>query len=122
MTELYEITKKLKDQFPSYTFFICRGVFGKYISVEIHGQIAFTIWIDKNTGHKVLLDEINFNKHNWLKKILKSKSFHWSKFRNLPWRRDYHNIIAEKIKLANPERKLVRNRLELSLQEMHLIK
>ena len=122
MTDLNNIVQKLKEEFPIYSFYVLKGLFGKYIAVEIHKKIPFTIWIDKNTGHKILLDEVNLKKANWLKTRIKSKIFHWSKTKRLNiLRQDYHNIIFEKLQISLPERRLIRNRLELSLQKMHVV-
>jgi len=83
--ELIENTAlQLKKDFPVYTFLIYRGLFEKYIAVEVHGKVAFTIWVDKSTGYKELLDETYFSRV-WWKRRFKTRLFHWSKQRRLGW-------------------------------------
>jgi hypothetical protein len=119
MTILEDIVRQLKKDFPSYKFSIYRGLFEKYIAVEIHGKIRFTIWADENSGAKELLDETYFSRPVWWKRRFKTRLFHWSKYRN-QWRRDYRRIMLEKLEINLPERKLIKKRLELSLQNMHI--
>jgi hypothetical protein len=119
MEMLFKISQQLKKEFPLYNFPIYRGLFEKYIGVDIHGKISFTIWVDKNKGYKELLDEVSFYRLSWLKRIFKNRLFHWSKFRTFI-RRDYHNIIFEKQQLNLPERKMIRYRLESSLSNIHI--
>lgn len=120
MPVIEEIAAHLKKDLPSFNFIICRGLFANYISIEAHGQIIFTVWVDRNSGHAELPDEVNMPADNWLKKRLKSRLFHWSKYRNL-WRRDYPRIMLEKMKLNLTERKLIRQRIELSLRRIHIV-
>ena len=120
MTRLEYIASKLKQDFPPYQFDICRGLFEKYIAVDIHEKISFTIWVSNNSGYAELLDEVDFYKSDWLKKKLNTHLIHWSKYRKL-WRRDYPRIILEKMELNLPERKVIRKRLEQSLQRIHII-
>ena len=120
MTRLEYIASKLKQDFPPYQFDICRGLFEKYIAVDIHEKISFTIWVSNNSGYAELLDEVDFYKSDWLKKKLNTHLIHWSKYRKL-WRRDYPRIILEKMELNLPVRKVIRKRLEQSLQRIHII-
>jgi hypothetical protein len=120
MTILEDIVQQLQKDFPAYKFSIYKGLFEKYIAVGIHGKIPFTIWIDKNSGRKELLDETYFSKPVWWKRRFKTRLFHRSKYQN-QLRRDYPRIIMEKLEINLPERKLIRKRLELSLQNMHII-
>jgi hypothetical protein len=116
---LANISRQLKKEFPVYDFPIYQGIFEKYIAVVAHGKIPFTIWVDKNTGYKEIFDEVSFYKRNWLKRFFKNRLFHWSKFKTF-LRRDYHNIIFEKQQLNLPERQIIRQRLESSLNNIHI--
>lgn len=120
MQVLKKISDQLKAEFPIYNFPIYQGLFEKYIAVEIHEKIPFTIWVDKNTGYKELLDEVSFHKNNWIKKKLKSKLFHWTKYKISGPRKNYIRIMHERQQLSLPERKLVKKRLELFLQKIHI--
>lgn len=119
MTDLGEIAKKLKEKFPLYQFCVYRGLVEKYIAVINLNKIIFTIWVDKKSGSKELLDEINLFTSNWLKLICKTKLFHWSKYRKLP-SRNYPRLIIERVEANLMERKKLRQRLESSLLDMHL--
>jgi hypothetical protein len=79
----------------------------------------FTIWIDKKSGYKQLLDEVGPGGLAWAGSIFKTRLFHWTKYRKL-WRRDYARMILEKVELASKTRGQIREKLELSLQNMHL--
>jgi hypothetical protein len=117
--EIENIAILLKKDFPGYHFHIYRGLFGKYIAVEKNGQITFTIWIDKNSGYKELLDEVDFMTIDRLKRIFKSHLFHWTRYRN-QWRKDYTNVILENLELSLRERQLLRKGLESTLQNIHI--
>ncbi|MEI2739851.1 MAG: hypothetical protein V9F01_13840 [Chitinophagaceae bacterium] len=119
MTNLPEIVKKLKEEYPLYQFHICKGLFEKYIAVISMNKIIFTIWVDKKSGSKELLDEVKLFTSDWFKLSCKTKLFHWSKYRKLP-SRNYPRLIIESVELSSPERKKLRQRLELSLQNIHL--
>lgn len=113
------IVEALKRDFPIYRFLICKGLFERYIAVEIHGKIRFTIWVDKNSENKELFDETYFSNPGWLNMRFKTRLFHRSKHQYI-WRRDYHRIIMEEIELRLEKRKAIRKRLEESPKNIHI--
>lgn len=119
MSNIRDIASVLQKEWSAYHFEVYHGLFGKYIAVDVNGMILFTIWIDKNSGYKEVLDEVGFYRINLLKRIFKTRLFHWTKYRRL-WHRDYPRMIAEKLELSSKKRKHIREQLELTLQNMHL--
>ena len=113
------IAELLSKDLPDYHFHIYRGLFEKYIAVEKNGEIFFTVWVDRNSGYKELLDEVDFMTIDWLNRMLKSRLFHWTRYRK-QWPRNYTDIIMEKLELSLRERQLLRKRLEVALQNIHL--
>ena len=119
MDRVEDLAEQLKNSFPVYTFFIYRGLFEKYIAVEIHGKVAFTIWVDNDSEQKELLDETYFSRPNCWKRRFKTRLFHWTK-QKYPWSRGYLRIMMEKLETNLPERQVVRKRLEGFLQSRHI--
>ena len=121
MLTIEYIVDQLKKEYPSYNFLIYRGLVEKYIIVEIHGRADFSIWFDKKTGYKEILDELYFNKRNWFKRRFKISSLHFSKYRALDYfSRNYIRKINEIVKLQLAERKLIKDRLTESLDKIHI--
>jgi CO dehydrogenase/acetyl-CoA synthase alpha subunit len=119
MRDIKNIAVSLKADLPDYNFYVYRGLFEKYIAVESVQKIIFTIWIDKNSEYKELLDEVDLVRSDFLKRIFKTRLFHWTKYKN-QLRRDYHRMILEKMELSSKSRKEIREELELSLHKIHI--
>ena len=119
MISIDSIVQRLAADFPAYKFSIYRGLFEKYIAVEIHGKIVFTIWVDQQSEYKELLDEVGFSGKDWLQKRLKSRFFHRTRFPQR-WLRGHVTIYPEKLQLFTQGREHIRERLELSLQNIHI--
>ena len=117
--DIRNIAVLLKKDLPSYNFYVYRGLFQKYIAVESEEKILFTIWIDKNSGYKELLNEVDFFRSDWVKRILKTRLFHWTKYRK-QLRRDYTRILLEKMELSLKSRQEIRKELESSLNNIHI--
>jgi hypothetical protein len=120
MTDITQIATILQQDCPSYKFHICRGLFERYIAVEVEGRISFTIWIDKRSGHKELLDEVNFMPYSGFNNLFKTRLFHWTKYRRLPRNNDFIGGAIKEMELARWRRQKIRNNLESSLQKMHI--
>ncbi|MEO5562029.1 MAG: hypothetical protein ABIR18_01315 [Chitinophagaceae bacterium] len=119
MRDIKNIAVLLKKDLPGYNFDVYRGLFEKYIAVESAGKIIFTLWIDKNSEYKELLDEVDFVRSDLLKRVVKTRLFHWTKYRK-QLRRDYPRMILEKMELSSKLRKEMRKEIELSLHKIHI--
>ncbi len=119
MLTIEYIAAQLKKEYPPYNFPVYQGLFKKYIIVEIHGRGDFSIWIDKNTGHKELFDELYFNKRNWFKRRFKTSLFHFSR-PQINLSKNYIGKAQDKERLRLPERKLIKKRLQESLDRIHI--